>query len=368
MRLSFRSLVSAALSLLVALFATVTAHAQDLNALLTKALEGSKTPAVAALEIRDGKIAQEAVLGQRRNDGVDPAQPDDVWLIGSNGKPITAALVARLVDRGLLSWDAPLESMLPELQATMRPEYRKVTLVQLLSHRAGLPENTRDLKSFDGFHLDTRPLPQQRLAYVAKTLAEAPIATPGSKVSYSNTGFIIAAAIAERVTRSNYEDLMRRELFEPLGMTRVGYGTTHLGQVMGHVRGKPVARARDSNPLMFAPAGNLHMSLRDWAAFCLDQLAAQRGAGKLLSPASYKLMQTLLPGGEGSVGWGVQAGIAGRKGPVLVHGGSDGNWFAMVVLFPESGRGALVAANAGPDMGGDKAVQAVLMALLPEKN
>jgi hypothetical protein len=62
----------------------------------------------------------------------------------------------------------------------------------------------------------------------------------------------------------------------------------------------------------------------------------------------------------------VQDSLAGRKGPVLMHGGSDGNWFALVVLFPESGRGVLVAANAGPDMGADKAVQEVVMSLLPE--
>ena len=67
------------------------------------------------------------------------------------------------------------------------------------------------------------------------------------------------------------------------------------------------------------------------------------------------------------MGWGVQGTIAGRKGPVLVHSGSDGNWYAAVVLFPETGQGVLVAANAGPDMGGDMAVMAALLALLPPR-
>lgn len=66
------------------------------------------------------------------------------------------------------------------------------------------------------------------------------------------------------------------------------------------------------------------------------------------------------------LGWGVQVSVAGRKGPVWLHGGSDGNWFALVALFPESGRGALVVANAGPDMDGEKVVQTVWLGLLPK--
>ena len=344
--------------------ATTSVYADDLDVVLTKAMEGTKTPALAAVEIRDGKIAHEGVRGVRRNDGPDPALVADAWLIGSNGKPMTATLIAKLVDRGVLSWDAPLAKMLPDLQDTIRPEYRSLTLTQLLSHRAGLPENVSDLDFFKTFYGDARPLPEQRNAYITRALKDAPAAAPGSKVSYSNTGFLIAAVIAERATGSSYEDLMRREVFQPLGMNSVGFGTTPVGQPIGHNDGKPIAKPEDSNPLMFAPAGNIHLSMRDWARFCADQMAGTRGQGKLLTPASYQLMQTAQPGGTSGLGWGVQVAIGGQKGPVLVHAGSDGNWYALVALFPESGRGLLVAANAGEDMGGDKAAKAALQALL----
>lgn len=338
----------------------------ELDRLLQQTLQGSRVPAMGAVEIVDGKVAQLSVQGLRRNDGHDAVQPEDPWLIGSDGKPMTAALVARLVDRGLLAWDTPLEQLLPELKAGMHPGYRKVTLQQLLSHLAGLPENVSDMKFFNRFYADTRLLPQQRLAYVARALRDKPVAPAGTAVHYSNTGFMLAGVIAERVTGTPYETLMRTEVFEPLGMSSVGYGPTHAGQPTGHIKGKPVRRAQDSNPLMFAPAGNLHLNLGDWARFCVDQLAGGRGEGQLLSAASYRLMQSTPPGGKGSVGWGVQASLAGREGPVLVHGGSDGNWFALVTLFPSRGRGALVVANAGPDVGADQAVQTVLMALLPK--
>jgi CubicO group peptidase (beta-lactamase class C family) len=319
---------------------------------------------VGTVEIVDGQVAHIAVQGLRRNDGAEPVTLDDRWLIGSNAKPLTAALIVRLVDRGVLRWDQPLQELLPSLKASMRPAYRRVTLAQLLSHRAGLPENHGDMKFFNTFYTDRRDLPAQRLAYVGRALRDAPVAAPGSKKIYSNTGFMLASVIAERATGRPYEQLMLDEVFAPLGMSTVAYGPPPAGQPQGHTEGKPVQRAEQSNPLMFSSAGNLHLSLADWARFCTDQLAGAHGQGKLLSADGYRRMQAAEP--AASLGWGVQTSVAGRKGPVWVHAGSDGNWFALVALFPDSGRGALVVANAGPDMDGDKVVQAAFVALLPK--
>ncbi len=341
------------------------ARAEDLNPVLAQAMEGTHTPALAILVIRDGKVVGEAVRGVRRNDGAEPAKIGDLWLIGSDGKPMTAALIAKLVDRGVLSWDAPLSKMLPDLADKMRPEYRAMTLIQLLSHRAGLTHDLSDEAFFATLYADPRPLPVQRLDYIGRALAEAPEVPPGTAFSYSNTGFLIAAVIAERATGQTYETLIRREVFQPLGMSHVGFGPTPKGQPQGHHDGKPVAKVQDSNPLMFAPAGNLHMSLGDWARFCQDQLAGAKGHGRLLSAASYKLMEIRLPGATSALAWGVQDAISGRKGPVLTHAGSDGNWNALVALFPETGGGVLVAANSSEDMGGDKASLAAMKAILP---
>jgi len=335
--------------------------ASELQTLLASAMTGGQVPAMGAAVIRDGKIEAVAVRGVRRADQPAPVQPDDSWIIGSTAKPQTAALIARLVDRGVLSWDAPLAKMLPDLAETMRPEYRAVTLVQLLSHQSGLPENISDLSIFEAYFKDPRPVSAQRLDYIARTLAETPAYAPGTDSAYSNTGFVIAAAIAERATGKTYETLIRQEVFAPLGMTSAGFAATGPGQPMGHDKGKPVG---PSNPDMFAPAGNLHMSLGDWAKFNADQLAGAKGHGRLLSPASYRLMQTRQQHAANGLDWGVQPTIAGRKGPALIHGGSDGFWFAYVVLFPESGNGALVIDNASAEMGGDAAARTVLKALL----
>ncbi len=117
---------------------------------------------------------------------------------------------------------------------------------------------------------------------------------------------------------------------------------------------------------MYTPAGNMHMRLQDMAKFSIDQMEGSRGKGKLLSDASYRLMQTPQSGSPSAMDWGVQPSIAGRKGPVLTHGGSDGNWLAWVALFPESGNGLIAIANAAEDMGADKATMGAMGAVFPE--
>lgn len=331
-------------------------------------MEGTATPAIGALVMRDGRIEQLAVRGVRRNDQTIAVDTGDTWMIGSTGKPMTVALIAKLVDQGILAWNAPLSEMLPDLSVSMRPEYHSMTLIQLLSHRSGLPENLTDTSLLDAFFTDTRPLPEQRMALVAAALKEAP-ATAAGEFSYSNTGFLVAALIAERKTGKTFEALMTQEVFEPLKMTSVGFGPTLDGQPLGHRAGAPATHAPSQSdegvPMVYTAAGNLHMSLHDWAQFCLDQLAGSQGRGALLSAASYQLMQTAQPGSPSGVDWGVQDSIAGRRGPVLVHGGSDGNWLAWAVLFPQSGTGVLVVANGAADMGGDQATHRVMGTLFP---
>ncbi len=353
------------LALVLLLGTAVSAGAKPLNKLvgaLETAQAGSQVPAMGVVVIRGGRVVGSAVRGARRRDSAAQVRLTDSWIIGSTAKVQTVAMIARLAERGVLSWDAPLSQLLPDLAATVRPEYRSVTLVQLLSHHAGLPENVSDMAFFESFFHDHRALGVQRQVYITRALKEPAIYPAGRDYGYSNTGFLVAAVIAERATGRSYEQLMRREVFGPLGMASAGFGATGPDQPSGHNGGKPVP---PSNPDMFAPAGNLHMSLRDWSRFCVDQLQGAKGHGRLLSQASYRLMQSAQPGGGNGVDWGIQPAIAGRKGPVLVHGGSDGNWFAYMVLFPETGNGVLVIDNASADMGGDSAVMTLLGAMLP---
>lgn len=321
------------------------ARAHDLNALLQQALADKSVPAMAILVIRDGKIDAQAQAGVRANDGHDAVRADDVWNIGSDGKAMTVTLIARLVERGVLSWDAPLSDMLPALAGGMRAEYRDVNLMDLLSHRAGLPPNP-DEAWINSTYTDPRPLPLLRLEYAQRALADAPVAAPRGESHYSNSGAMITAAIAERITGKTYEELMQAEVFGPLGM-RAAFGPTVRGQNLGHKEGKPIAGLMASNPLMMAPDGEIHLSMQDWAKFALDQLHGEQGKGKLLKRETYVLLHTAQGDTHAALGWGVMHFPPQAPQRVLTHLGSNGYWHALIALAPGSGDGLLIAANAG---------------------
>src|SRR5579871_4029381 len=139
----------AALFAICASLLAMPVHAADLDAILAKAAAGKKPPGAGLLTIEDYRIVEEAVYGVRSLSDHAAVAKTDVWNIGSDGKAMTAVMVARLVEQGLLSWDAPLSRLLPDMAGDMRPEYRSVTLLQLLTHTSGLPDNIKDEKALN---------------------------------------------------------------------------------------------------------------------------------------------------------------------------------------------------------------------------
>ena len=97
--------------------------------LAAEVLKDRSIPAVGIVLIRHGRIADEAVAGIRARDNPVPVRKSDLWHIGSDEKAMTATMIARLVERGTLSWTAPLSKLIPELSTSMRPAYRNVNLV-----------------------------------------------------------------------------------------------------------------------------------------------------------------------------------------------------------------------------------------------
>lgn len=335
------------------------------NDVLWDAMRGKAVPGMAAFVIRDFEPQRELVAGVRRLGSSNRVRRGDRWHLGSDGKAITATMIARLVERGVLSWEARVDQMLPQLAETMHADYRDVTLPDLLSHRSGLPENVGggDLTFFNTFYDDTAPLPQQRLRYITQGLTEAPAAPKHADDSYSNTGYIVAAVAAEQATGLSYEQLMRNEVFDPLRMRSVSFD--HVGgrrEPSGHVDGR-VAGVRDANPAMFTPPGGVRMSMEDWGAFCLEHMRGERGEGVLLNAESYRMLHTAQGQTNAALGWGVQERAAGHTGRALVHAGSDGNWYTLVALFPDEGNAAMTAANAGESMGGNETTIGALRAL-----
>jgi CubicO group peptidase (beta-lactamase class C family) len=303
-------------------------------------------PAMAVAVVTSDGIKFVGAVGVRKRGTEIPVALDDLWHLGSDGKAMTSTLIARLVERGQLKWDSTLTEIFPDLAPQMNPEFQKVTLLQLLSHRAGLPAN---LNLADYLGNDAQSL---RLRAVREELAKKPQSAPGSKYLYSNLGYIIAGAVIEKITGQSWENAISNEVFNPLQMKSVGFGGTgtpgQIDQPWPHTDdGQPTAENGPDmdNPPVMGPAGRIHCSIQDWAKFVQDQLRGARGgSGTLLKPESYQKLQTPPFGGDYALGWTVvQRSWAGGK--ALNHGGDNTMNFANVWVAPNKDFAILVCVN-----------------------
>ena len=329
-------------------------------------------PGLAVLVMNTGKIDRFAATGFRARDTTKAVTTDDMWHLGSCAKAMTATLMARLVEKGIMTWDRTVASVFTDFSNLMDPVSANITLDQLLSMTSGLAENPSNSLDLDQTISMLRTLDtpdsqprQRRLKVVQDMLSQSPKSRPGSKASYSNTGYIIAGAMAETLCNKPYEILIADEVFAPLGMKHFGFGApgtgTALDQPEGHNKehGNRPYSPNDPEadlPSVFRPAGGIHMSLQDWSLFVSDVLDGIKGTGRLLKADSYHHLLTsshLKPLGFYAEGWGVME-KDGR--PVaLAHTGSNARWFSSVNAYPQKDVFFLMATNDGRESNVEKA-------------
>lgn len=335
---------------------------QDLDVLLDEVRARSAVPGIAAAVIDGGGVLAIGASGQRRADEPAALTVGDVFHLGSDTKAMTAVLVARLVEEGKLRWDTTVAEVFPDQAASMHPDFRDVTITQLLRHRAGvLPHPTAGLAE----RLEPVAPEQRRTAVAAEVLAKAPRFTPGSRFEYSNFGYVVVGAAIETVTGNTWEAEMKARVFEPLSMGSCGFGPT----ATGDARDQPWAHADHGdrfvpveidNPAFLGPAGTVHCSLSDWGAFA----AVFFEGASFVSAASMDRLVSPVPtedgrGGGYALGWMVPDNDMFGL-PVLTHDGSNMVNYASIIVMPSLGAAVLVVVNAG----GERAQSAVVAAAL----
>ncbi len=269
----------------------------------------------------------------------------DAWHIGSNTKSMTATLVGRLVEAGHLRWNMTVSELLSPKFSDIRSEYRQATLIDLLSHHAGLPRDAR--KDSITFAVGLKDARAERLTYVRLVLTQPPVAAPRTTTNYSNAGYVIVGAMIEQVMGASWETLIVEHVFVPLRMRSAGFGPPatpgRIDAPVGHARGHDnklhpwTTPATADLPSVMGPAGLVHVSLND----LLTYLEAHRDRPeRLLTRATWDKLQTP-PYGDGyALGWGVDG--KGR----LLHEGSNGMWLVNVLVDRPSGMVFAGALNA----------------------
>jgi CubicO group peptidase (beta-lactamase class C family) len=331
-------------------------HDSPFATLLDSLRAAYNLPALAGAIVSDTSMTEAEAVGCRRYGGPADVTKNDQFHLGSDTKAMTAALIGILVDDGLLSWDSTLPSLFPEYAGTMRTEYRSVTVRDILSHSAGLAVDP-------GFTPTKTTLPEQRAEVVAWALTQTPVNAKG-KFKYSNTGYILAGAIADKLTGRPYEDLLFERLLRPLGITTAGLGpmgTAELeDQPLQHTSFylplQPGTNA--DNPPIYNSAGRIHMSIGDWGRYIEWVLACEAGHPTLLRSETARTLTTgVVPmDGEGmyAFGWAV-LDRPWADGRTLTHSGSNTFNFAVAWLAPNR-RFAVIAVT---NIGGDKAARAM---------
>jgi CubicO group peptidase (beta-lactamase class C family) len=384
---------------------------------------------LAAAVLRGERIIAQGAGGVRKRGAAERITLDDRFHLGSCTKAMTATLVAMLVEEGRLNWTTTLGEVFADTVKPMHPAWGKVTLRQVLAHRAGLrfdPDGSAQVVNLlrapnaslrRGAELMRTPrarlgtLPQQRLEIARQALLRPPSLPPDTKYWYSNEGYILAGAVLEHLTGRAWEDLMRERLFQPLGMSTGGFGRPGTAgktdQPWGHssVLGKPIDPGSPAAqfPSYYGPAGLAHMTITDWAKFIALHLrgdpANPHCQSVLLKLDTFAELHALAPATPYSKGWltrgitflatgdaasavtyragwfistsswarGTRSGDTGRR---LWHGGSDGMSHSVVCIAPEIDFAVLVACNRGPDIAiwkTRRAVKALIRTFAPEQ-
>ncbi|HML12463.1 MAG TPA: serine hydrolase domain-containing protein [Xanthobacteraceae bacterium] len=319
------------------------------------------SPAMAAASARRQSPVHVWVDGERAIGTGVAVEETDIWHLGSITKSMTSSLVARLADIGALRWDETVGDVLGAVAPEMRDAYRAATFRHLLCHRSGLPGNL-PVSEVLQFSRDIADAREERTAYVRKALAMEPVGPMETTFTYSNDGYVVAAAMLETKLGKSWEDLTAEHLFGPLGLSTAGFGAPgHAGetdQPVGHTiappgearRAYPVGGLVTDNPVVIGPAGRIHMSLQD----LLRYLVAHRDRTDYLKPEGWTVLHTPPFGGEYAMGWFV------RRNGALWHSGSNTLWYAEAMF---DGAGGIVAAAAANDGYVIKSLPAVAEAL-----
>lgn len=343
-----------------------------LDARLEEVLRLSGIPGAVGAIVQLGTATRVGVAGVRKAGNEAFMTADDLVHIGSDTKAMTAVLVARLVQQGKLEWDSTIAGVLPSIADSIHSDFRDVTIADLLRHLAGLPANPANWSAFAGKDLRAR-----RLRIAEEAMSSAPLSRPGKEHLYSNLSVMIAGAMAEAAADAAWEDLMRSEVFLPLGMEVADFGIPgtpgQTDQPWGHrpLKDGSFAPVQLDNDPALGPAGTVHLSMADWARFVTVFLedAGSDGAQAFLSPESRKALLAPGPGGEYGMGWLLlERGWA--KGQALSHSGTNTSWYATAWVAPEIDVAFLVAANAyGPDVSAqlDAFISQCVLGMLAER-
>jgi CubicO group peptidase (beta-lactamase class C family) len=310
-----------------------------------------EVPGCAVAAVRDGRVELAGGWGRRDREAGQPVTADTLFAIGSVTKAFTATTVGALVDEGRLEWDRPLPDYVPGVRLHDPAVSDRLTIVDLLSHRSGLPRHD----------LTWVGQPDRTRAEIVRALRYLPLSRDlRQEFQYCNLGYMAAGHVVEALSGVPWEDFVRGRLLEPLGMRRTNLSVDEMladdDHAAAYTRRNGVIVTVPQRPLpAVAPAGAINSSAADMARWLLVQLAGgQLDGAAVMSPATAKRQLTPhmlvaegleMPGlTQYAYGLGWMIGRY-RDHRIASHGGGIDGFQTQCMLLPDDGIGVLVLTN-----------------------
>lgn len=268
--------------------------------------------------VKDGKIVYSRAIGysQITPAGKKPLTTTNRFRIASIGKLHSAAMIMQLIEERKLKPTDTLDKFFPQV-----PNAKKITILQLLSHRSGIPNVTRESDpQRDWANGVTK---EEMLALIART---TPQFAPDTKASYSNSGYFLLALIIEKITGKSYAAALEERIISKIGLTETysstGFIDVSKGESLTYIRfGADWEPMRETHPSIAYGAGQIISTPNDLAKFIQALFD-----GKVVSKESLNQMKTIRDGeGLGMITFT----YAGRTFYGSTGGGDNhGSWLA----------------------------------------
>ena len=335
-------------ALLAGALAIPPARAQDTRPLVHyvdsvagAAVAEKRTAGVSIAVAKNGRTVLAKGYGFADLENDVPATPETVYRIGSVTKQFTSAAIMRLMEQGKLSLDDTLQKFFPDFPA----QGNRVTVRHLLNHTSGIKSYTSlGPKWARVIRLDLAPD-----SVVALFVNEPFDFKPGDSYRYNNSGYFLLGMIIEKLSGKPYGQYLKDEFFTPLGLESTMYcdqAPIIKHRAQGYAT-RPGGEFINAEPLsMTQPysAGALCSTVTDLVAW-----TQALSSGKVVSPASYKLMTTPVALNDGkpiNYGFGLGTGTLGGHRQVSHNGGING-FISELHHYPDDSVITVVLTNTG---------------------
>lgn len=307
----------------------------SVQALVRREMSRQRIPGLSLAIVRGDSIVLARGYGLANVELNVPASDSTIYQSGSVGKQFTAALVALLAEEGKLRLDDPIARHLSGGPAS----WRTITVRHLLTHTSGIPDYTSGTVDY------RRDYTEDELVRFAASLT--PTFAPGTRWSYSNTGYVLLGAIVRKVTGQFYGDLLEDRIFEPAGM-RTARVISEEDIVPNRAAGYRLEKGVLKNQAWVSPAlnttadGALYMTVRDLARWTIaldgDRLLPRRVKEQIWTPVALE--------GTGGFPYGFGWRIDEQRGFRRIgHGGSWQGFKATIQRYPDFGLTVIAMAN-----------------------